>query len=564
MLKKILIALLATTGVAMGQQTPEDRFAKMTPEQVRAYEIEVMRSIADLALIPPKMNTNPLPEFDYDKLDYGMTIGIERTPKGRLWACWVAGGDNPDAYMVLATSDDNGETWSKPRLVVNSHSPTLPMQRSVLVGTLWTDPRGRLWFFFDQAMGMVDGRAGLWASVCDNPDAENPVWSEPTRIWHGSTLNKPTVLRNGDWMLPVQLIDHWRGRGPFKDVFTDLDPLRGAHVFVSKNEGRTWERRGKVNFPRPDWTEHMIVEKKDGTLWMMGRMRDGIMESFSKDGGHTWTEPRKPDGIASTNARFHLRRLASGRILLIKYGDKIDSHNGRRELTAWLSEDEGKTWKGGLMIDRRHLVTYPDATQAPDGTLYISYDYDRDRYGEILMARVTEEDILAGKLVNPDSKLLMLISRPTKDLYEKDLIFSDNSDGQPLLAGPRPQIEVKEGEVRDLSLNQYVFQDRGYTFFDLPEALKGKQYVYSSINGTEIVCRKAGVVYVVTPAAQRNRNDSVERQLLNQGFRKTNVPEFVGFLFNRKARALETCSVYQKELKEGETVRFSKFGIVVF
>ena len=31
------------------------------------------------------MNTSPLPEYDYDKLDYGITIGIERTPGGRLW-----------------------------------------------------------------------------------------------------------------------------------------------------------------------------------------------------------------------------------------------------------------------------------------------------------------------------------------------------------------------------------------------------------------------------------------------------------------------------------------------
>ena len=56
----------------------------------------VMRQVADLALIPPTLNTSPLPEYDYDQLDYGMTIGIELTPKGRLWACWVAGGDSPN------------------------------------------------------------------------------------------------------------------------------------------------------------------------------------------------------------------------------------------------------------------------------------------------------------------------------------------------------------------------------------------------------------------------------------------------------------------------------------
>ncbi len=73
----------------------------------RTDQITAMEKVADYALIPPKLNTSPLPEYDYDKLDYGMTIGIERTPGGRLWAFWVAGGDSPKSYFVLATSDDD-------------------------------------------------------------------------------------------------------------------------------------------------------------------------------------------------------------------------------------------------------------------------------------------------------------------------------------------------------------------------------------------------------------------------------------------------------------------------
>src|SRR5437870_2209861 len=128
--------LLPPLAVLEADDKTEARFAAMTPAEVRAFELDVMRRIADLALVPPKLNTAPLPKYDYDQLDYGMTIGIERTPKGRLWACWVAGGDSPKAFFVLATSDDDGEKWSKPRLVVDAHSPNLPMDRSVLVGNL--------------------------------------------------------------------------------------------------------------------------------------------------------------------------------------------------------------------------------------------------------------------------------------------------------------------------------------------------------------------------------------------------------------------------------------------
>ena len=414
------------TAVAVGDG-PEASFAAMTPEQVGQYEddvrgaylagdrsAETMRRVVDLALIPPKLNTSPLPDYDYDRLDYGMTIGIERTPKGRLWAAWVAGEDGPQAFMVAATSDDDGETWSKPRLVIDSRSPSLPLPRSVIVGALWTDPLGRLWFFFDQVMNHWDGRDGLWAAVCENPDADRPEWSEPRRIWHGRVLNKPTVLSGGEWLLPAYLLQR-TGRGPLaENLFPELDPDRGVNVLVSTDRGATWQRRGLRPFPNPDWHEAMIVERQDHTLWMLARTRKGIMQSFSEDRGATWSEPTFPDGIEHPVARFHIRRMASGRILMVKHGETVDAHEGRSKLTAWLSEDDGATWTGGLMLDERKGISYPDGTQAPDGTIYVSYDRERSRLGEILMARITEDDILAGKLVAPNSRLKMLISRPLK------------------------------------------------------------------------------------------------------------------------------------------------------
>ena len=411
--------LLVVASAARADDAPEGRFAVMSPDAARAYEADTLRRITDLALIPPVLNTSPLPQYDYNKLDYGMTIGIERTPKGRLWACWVAGGDSPKAFFVLATSDDDGETWSKPRLVVDAHSKNLPRDRSVLVGNLWTDPLGRLWLFFDQSMEMFDGRAGVWAAVCDDPDAENPVWSTPRRIWHGVTLNKPTVLASGEWMLPISL-DQRDGSGPgeqvmfgpFKGLFKELDPFRGANVFVSADKGATWQRRGAVRFPNPDWHEHMIVERKDKSLWMLARTAKGIMQSTSTDGGRTWAEPTEPPGIRQPNARFHVRRLASGRLLLVKHGDRLDAHEGRVQLSGWLSDDDGATWQGGLVLDERKGISYPDGFQAPDGTIYISYDRNRATDGEILLARFTEDDVLAKRLVSPKSKLKMLISRP--------------------------------------------------------------------------------------------------------------------------------------------------------
>jgi len=389
------------------------RFASMSASEIQQYESDLIQAIADLSLIPPKLNTSPLPQYDYDQLSYGMTIGIAKTPGGRIWAAWVAGEDGPKAFMVAASSDDDGETWSKPRLVVDSQSPSLPLPRSVIVGNFWSDPSGRLWFFFDQTMNHYDGRQGLWAVISENPDAEVPLWSEPVRIWHGAVLNKPTVLASGEWLLPVEL-PNFPGIGVMRHANSSLAPLRGANVLASTDQGRSWERRGNIKFPNPNWPEHMLVELKDGRLWMLARTGGQVMQSFSSDGGRSWEAPSKPS-FAHPSARFHIRRLASGRILLIKHGATIDTHQGRSLLTAWLSDDEGHSWQGGLMLDERSGISYPDGFQAPDGLIYISYDRNRSVDGEILMARFTEADILAGKLSGPRSKIKMLISRPLKN-----------------------------------------------------------------------------------------------------------------------------------------------------
>jgi hypothetical protein len=381
----------------------------------------------DLALQPPAVNTAPGPRYADDARDMNMVLGIDRTPGGRLRACWISGGDSELGYLVAATSDDKGDTWSRTRLVIDPSDAPTGLPRRVLVGNFWTDPGGRLWLLFDQSMGYFDGRAGVWAITCDNPDAERPKWSPPRRVWHGATLNKPLVLKGGEWLLPVSLWSRGMIRAStekrhktfdpkaippdFRDRFHELDDARMAHVFASADGGRTWTRRGGVRFPRFNFDEHMLVELRDGRLWMLARTLDGIFESYSADQGRTWSRPglRFPH----INARFFLRRLASGRLLLVKHG-RIDQCTPRRShLTAFLSEDEGKTWKGELVLDERAGVSYPDGFQAPDGMIYILYDHNRYTDAEILLARFREEDVLGGRWASTGARQRVLVNRAT-------------------------------------------------------------------------------------------------------------------------------------------------------
>ena len=60
---RLLLLAAALCPALLADDKPEARFATMTPAEVRAFELKVMRQVADFALIPPKLNTSPLPKY---------------------------------------------------------------------------------------------------------------------------------------------------------------------------------------------------------------------------------------------------------------------------------------------------------------------------------------------------------------------------------------------------------------------------------------------------------------------------------------------------------------------
>jgi len=359
-------------------------------------------AVRELDPYAPSVITNPGAEFQDDARPGAMILGMDRTAKGRIWGCWTGTGDKRDGYLLLGTSEDGGATWSKPRLAVGARTEAAQKISGALVGNLWNDPKGRLWLFFDQQLGDPQKRITNWHMRCDDPDAAEPAWSEPVMFAEGCTLNKPTVLKNGDWLLPVS---DWH--------------RKTARVFASADEGASWRERGSLQFPGWDFDEHMTVELRDGRLWMLARTRGQPHESISADGGKTWSAPQQAATVQNVSSRFFLRRLKSGRILLVKNGSPAERLRKRTHMSAWLSEDEGRTWKGGLLLDERSAVSYPDGFEAPDGLIHILYDWNRHTDAEILLARFREEDVLAGQVVSKDAKLLMLANKATGPKPEK-------------------------------------------------------------------------------------------------------------------------------------------------
>ena len=145
----------------------------------------------------------------------------------------------------------------------------------------------------------------------------------------------------------------------------------GCGVYYSDDDGLSWKKSNQVNAPAHQpggihqgtrWNhgavEPSIVELSDGRLWMLIRTaRDELYESFSYNGGETWSEA-KPSRFYGTITMPTLFKLSGGRILLLWCNTttlpEVGYHNGywedvftnRDAIHAAISNDDGQTWQG--------------------------------------------------------------------------------------------------------------------------------------------------------------------------------------------------------------------------
>ena len=375
----------------------------------------------DLSLQPVTINHSPGQEYDQSTRNWQGIPGIERAANGRLWAAWYSGGRAEDSnnHVLLVTSDDGGKSWPQPILVIDP-----PKHVRTADPVLWHDPLGRLWLFWMQTgtygREVFDGRAGVWAIVTENSDSAQPVWSEPQRIANGVMMNKPTVLTTGEWLFCIAV---WKPRPGTLPRQHSLEAEMFSNVYVSRDSGLSFPFLGRADVPNRTCDEHSVVEKNDGSLWMLVRRADGVGRAISHDRGLTW---QSEDNVIlpGPNSRFHIRRLRSGRLLLI-YHHQFPK---RSHLTAFLSDDDGMTWPHHLLLDERSDVSYPDAIEAPDGGIHIIYDRKRVGEGEILFQTITEDDILDNRRPGHESGRVGIISSiPRMDIGHRKELFVEEA-----------------------------------------------------------------------------------------------------------------------------------------
>lgn len=340
---------------------------------------------------------------------------IAVTRGGRVWLAWYSGGvrePHMDNYCIITYSDDGGKTFRTPHIVIPSSKEKLV---HALDPQLWLSPDGKLFLFWVQenvvpttpenlartdfppikdftGFARIDGYMftdflhSQWMAVCDDPDVEKPVFSAPRYIGVGFMRCKPTVLSDGRWLLFA------------------YDQMHDRYGYmISRDGGETFSHRYGGKKVETRFDETMAYERKDGGVRMFARTSVGVLaESVSLDGGETWSDGRETD-IPNPNTRFYVARTPSGRILLINN----DHSSSRTNMTVYLSEDDGASWKYKKCIDTRSDISYPDV-DFHDGKIYLTYDRERIVAKEILLSVFTEEDIMREDF----SPEICIVSKP--------------------------------------------------------------------------------------------------------------------------------------------------------
>jgi BNR repeat-like domain len=285
---------------------------------------------------------------------------------------------------VLASTSVDGEHWTDPVLVRGASSWG--------VGTPLITDSGEIHFFLTK-LRMESGRRfiDVWHQRTTDGGKK---WLEPVRIFEGyvGALMGAIRMRNGRILLPFAYGDitrSWRTPATGFGAFT----YRGQHtgtVLYSDDEGATWRQSNDLKVETPDLltlgaVEPVVIQLKDGRVWMMIRTEKGrYYESFSDDGA-VWSRPR-PSSFISSDSPAGLTRLPDGRLVIL-WNNSLRyayAYGGRQVLHGAISDDDGKTWRGYREVYRDphrndaapsggdHGTAYPVARSTKNGRVYFS------------------------------------------------------------------------------------------------------------------------------------------------------------------------------------------------
>ena len=272
---------------------------------------------------------------------------------------YKGGSDESPARIVSVHSDDGGRSWSKPPQVLVENRAG----RNMMSVSLLRLKSGRIALFYLIKNSWLDCRP--WLQISENEGQTWSPPKLATESPGYFVLNNDRVAQLGSGRLVMPLAFH-RSRSADPQDRRTFDSRAIAMWYLSDDEGQTWRESADWWGPplpnRSGLQEPGVVELADGGLFSWARTDLGSQYLFlSSDSGISWTPP-VASSLQSPLSPASIKRLPDSADLLAVYNDHSGRYPfpaGRRTpLVAAISRDNGKTWETLRMIEEDPAGSY--------------------------------------------------------------------------------------------------------------------------------------------------------------------------------------------------------------
>jgi hypothetical protein len=299
--------------------------------------------------------------------------------------------DHSPAAIVEIYSDDQGRTWSQPKVVI----PTGDYQNIMSVSFLRLASGKIARFHAVKRTKWLDCHA-LMAVSAD----EGVTWSTPKSINDAPgyfVLNNDRVIQTTSGRLIIPLGYH-RTRGA-ADVRFSWDSRAITLWYYSDDEGATWQESTHwwaiPAASNSGLQEPGVVQVPDGSIYSWARTDLGVQYQFiSRDDGLTFSAPERTT-LSSPTSPASIKRLPHTNTLLVVYND----HSGkvpaptkperRAPLAVAFSTDNAKTWSPSQLIEDDLSGWYCyTAIHFTDDAVLLAYVAGNDEIGHLSRLRI--------------------------------------------------------------------------------------------------------------------------------------------------------------------------------